>query len=45
MGEAVCRGGGGRGRGGGSGGKWEISESSDQLCFDPKAALKVKFIK
>ena len=28
--------------GGGSEGKWDISESSVQLCFDPKAALKSK---
>ena len=37
MGKAV------RGRGwGGSEGKWDMSESSVQLCFDPKAALKSK---
>lgn len=30
------------GGGGGSGDKWEVSESSVQLCFDPKAALKNK---
>ena len=41
----VCGGGGEGGRvggGGGSEGKWEISESSDQLCFHPKAAVKSK---